>query len=140
MGGRRHFGGTSGVLAGLAITALMWAAPDGICAEEQPEPSAEKGHALAEKLCSGCHVIEPDASATVPAGVPPFRTIANRPGQTAERIMNVLIQPHVPMPDMHLSREEMLDIVAYLETLRTDSSLPPLLPKHAPKPKYPEPS
>jgi mono/diheme cytochrome c family protein len=139
MSGRR-FHSLCGVVAAVAIAALAWPMSQAVCAEEPPEPSAEKGHALAQKLCSGCHVIESEASTTVPAGVPPFRTIANRPGQTAERIMNVLIQPHVPMPDMHLSREEMLDIVAYLETLRTDTSLPPLLPKHGPKPKYPEPS
>lgn len=140
MGDRRRFRGTWGALAAVAAVALTWAAPKGFGAEEPPPPSAEKGHALAQKFCSGCHVIESDAGTTVPAGVPPFRAIANRPGQTSERIISILIQPHAPMPDMHLSREEMLDIVAYLDTLRTDPAIPPLLPKYSPKPKYPEPS
>lgn len=82
----------------------------------------------------------PSAKPFLPA-FPPLRAIANLPGQTATRIMNVLIKPHVPMPDMQLSRQEMLDIVAYLDTLRTDKSAPSLLPpKQGGKPKYPEPS
>jgi mono/diheme cytochrome c family protein len=136
----QRFCGRGSALAVFAIAALAWMAPQGHCAEEPPPPSAEKGHALAQKFCSGCHVIQSDAGTTVPAGIPPFRAIANRAGQTSERIISILIQPHAPMPDMHLSREEMLDIVAYLDTLRTDPSIPPLLPKYSPKPKYPEPS
>ncbi len=90
------------------------------------EPSAEKGQTLAERLCSGCHVVE-TASKTVPAGIPPLWAIANLPGQSATRIMNVLIQPHAPMPDMQLSRQEILDITAYLDTaeVRRPSLLPP---------------
>lgn len=139
---KRRFGSASRRFAALAAAVLMWQTPASAADEEPPEPSAEKGHALAQRLCSGCHVVEAGADGTVPAGVPPFRTIANSPGQTSQRIMNVLIKPHAPMPDTHLSREEMLDIVAYLETLRTDQSIPPLLPpkKYGPKPKYPEPS
>jgi hypothetical protein len=46
------------------------------------------------------------------------------------------------MPDIHLSSEEMLHIIAYLESLRTDQSIPPLL-QTAPqgvKPQYPSKS
>jgi mono/diheme cytochrome c family protein len=140
------FPDTGGCIVGVvALALIVHGIVQGTARAEPPdvvEPSAEKGQTLAERLCSGCHVVEAGADGTVPAGVPPFRTIANSPGQTSQRIMNVLIKPHAPMPDTHLSREEMLDIVAYLETLRTDQSIPPLLPpkKYGPKPKYPEPS
>ena len=103
-------------------------------------PSPDKGYALAQRFCKGCHLVDAGADATLPAGIPTFRGIANRPGQTGQRIINVLIKPHVPMPDIHLSSEEMLNIIAYLETLRIDQSIPPLLqtvPQGA-KPQYPE--
>jgi hypothetical protein len=76
------------------------------------------------------------------AGIPTFRSIANRPGQSGERIKGILIRPHVPMPDMHLTNEEITDIIAYLETLRTDRSIPPLLAPTLPDrpPKQPRPS
>ena len=121
---------------------LISAAPRNACAEDPVEPSPEKGEALAQRLCSGCHLIEDKASSAMPVGIPTFRAIANRPGQTGQHIMGVLMQPHPPMPDIHLSREEIQNIVSYLETLRTDKSIPPLLPptKYGPKPKYPEPS
>ena len=112
-----------------------------VSAEEKAAPSPEKGYELAQRFCQGCHLTEDKAGATIPVGVPTFRGIANRTGQTGQRIMNVLIQPHAPMPDIRLTGEEILDIIAYLETQRTDTSIPPLLPPTgSPKPKYPQPS
>lgn len=132
------------VVVALAATCLMWPHARDARATDPPlppPPSSENGHALAEKLCSGCHVTGATASGVVPAGPPTFPTIANKPGQSGQHIMNVLIQPHVPMPDVHLTRQEILDITAYLETLRTNKDVPPLLPPPGgPKPQYPEPS
>jgi mono/diheme cytochrome c family protein len=123
------------------VAIALLAAPAVSAEEKKAAPSAEKGHALAQRLCQGCHLIEEKAGATVPEGVPTFRGIANRPGQTAQRITNVLIQPHAPMPDIRLTSAEILDIIAYLDTLRTNKAGPPLLPPPgSPKPKYPEPS
>jgi cytochrome c len=120
-----------------SLAAAMWVNAWG---EDAPAPSAEKGHALAQRFCNGCHLVDDDASVTVPVGVPTFRAIANLPGQTGQRIMNVLIKPHPPMPDIHLSNNEIQDVVSYLETLRTDKSKPPLLApaEQNPKPEYPE--
>ena len=39
----------------------------------------------------------------------------------------MLIKPHVPMPDMQMSNDEMAQILAYLQRLR-DPKLPTLLP------------
>jgi cytochrome c len=108
--------------------------------EDLPAPSPEKGHALAQRFCNGCHLIDNSTSATVPVGVPTFSGIANKPDQTGKNIMSVLIRPHPPMPDIHLSNQEMVNIVAYLETLRSDKSAPPLqapVEQHS-KPEYPE--
>lgn len=128
-----------------AIVAALLAASSSAFAADKKErfiPSAERGHALAERLCRNCHLVDDKPGAAVPAGTPTFRGIANRTDQTSRRIMDVLIAPHAPMPDMQMSRDEMLDIIAYLDSLRSDKSGPPLL---APadketKPKYPSAS
>jgi mono/diheme cytochrome c family protein len=100
-------------------------------------PSPDNGHALAQRFCTNCHLVEDNSSATVPAGVPTFRGIANKPGQTGQNIMNVLIHPHPPMPDIHLSRAEIVDIISYLESLRTNADVPPLLTPFPAAPKPP---
>jgi cytochrome c len=105
-------------------------------------PSADRGRDLAQRLCSSCH-LTPDAPiASVPASVPPLRAIANRPGQTGDNIILTLMRPHAPMPDLSLTRIEILDLLFFLETLRTDKAAPPFkVPEELnEKPKYPKPS
>jgi mono/diheme cytochrome c family protein len=126
-----------GAAAAMAAV-LLTAPPQQAGAQEPAEPSPEKGYRVAQRLCSNCHLIEDKPGATLPEGVPTFRAIANRAGQTGQRITNTLIKPHTPMPDIRLSSEEIQDIIAYLDTLRTDASVPPLLPpKQGPKPQFP---
>lgn len=120
---------------------LKAAAPTAFGAEGAKPPSATEGHQLSEKFCKGCHLIDDQGGGTAQIGPPPFASIANKPGQTAKHIESVLIQPHPPMPDMHLSNQDILNIIAYLETLRRDKTGPPLLPpKGEGIPKLPEPS
>ena len=92
--------------------------------------------------CKGCHLLAGAAAVPIPAGLPSLRGIANRAGQTGQRIMDTLIQPSHPMPDMQLSTEEILNLIAYLETLRTDPAIPPLITPRLPadKPTFPTPS
>jgi cytochrome c len=110
-------------------------------AEEVRRPSAEGGLELAQKFCKACHIVTAEGGETAPVGPPSFPSIANKPEQTAERIIGALVAPHPPMPDMHLTNDEMQDIIAYLDTLRTLEGVPPLLPrKGARKPKWPNPT
>ncbi|MDX2309388.1 MAG: cytochrome c [Hyphomicrobium sp.] len=96
--------------------------------------------ALAQRLCSGCHLVE-GREGTVPAGIPSLKGIANTKGQTGKRIEQTLIQPHTPMPDMLLTRDEIRHLLAYLETLRTNPEIAPLFqPADPDKPAYPKPS
>lgn len=95
--------------------------------QQAQQPSAQAGHQVAQRLCVGCHVIDEDARGSVPVGIATFRGIANRSGQTGQKIMDALIAPQHPMPDMHLSIEEIADVIAYLETLRSDRSSPALI-------------
>lgn len=112
--------------------AVIMTTPPVVYGQVGEQTSARAGHRVAQRLCVGCHVIDRGANDPVPAGVATFRGIANKPGQTGQKIMDALIAPHHPMPDMQLSIEEIASIIAYLETLRTDSSIPPLLGPPAP--------
>jgi cytochrome c len=112
-------------------------------AEEKPKllPDASRGKTTVERLCVSCHIVSESTSARVTAGVPTFNVIANRKKQTAERIRGILISPHKPMPDVQLTRVEIEDIIAYLDSIRDANSGPPLLPdvkKPAEKPELPE--
>jgi cytochrome c len=133
IGGLSHYTAFAAILLGMMASVAT--ADTAIPAT----PSPENGHALAQRFCTNCHLIENNSSATVPAGVPTFRGIANKPGQTGQNIMNVLIHPHPPMPDIHLSRAEIVDIISYLESLRTNAAVPPLLTPFPTAPK-PQPS
>lgn len=104
-------------LSGVAL-AVYLAAQRGVLAQPVGDGDAELGRQAAERLCTSCHVTETSSSQTVPAGVPTMRTIANKPDQTAERIAGMLINPHPPMPNVRLTREEIDNIVAYLQSLR----------------------
>jgi cytochrome c len=125
--------------AGLHLV-LIWgvSAP---AATQEAQPSAERGKDLATRLCRNCHLLDSSTDQTVPAGTPTFRSMATAPSQTRERVLAALIQPHVPMPDVQLSRTEIDDIIAYLDALRAEQSMPPLLPPvGAPKPTLPSKS
>ena len=126
-------------MLGLTAATAAWAQG---AAREPAAPTAARGLELAQKLCTSCHLVDTNASPALPAGIPTFHSIANRPDQTGQRIFNVLIKPHAPMPDLQLSNEEINNIIAFLETLRSDKSGPPLTPPTKPgqKPNYPEPT
>ena len=88
-------------------------------AEAQVHPDAKTGNKIAEKLCVGCHIVGAQAAgATVPADVPSFARIANKPGQTAASIAGAIVVPHPPMPQINLTREEIGDVAAYILTLK----------------------
>jgi len=124
-------------LAGAVAVAACLSVISGGAFAQAANPSAARGRQLAVRLCSGCHVVDDAGNAAVPAGIGTFRGIANSPGQSAERISNVLILPHLPMPDNQLTRDEIQDILAYLETLRTNPEVPPLIIPSGVKPQIP---
>ena len=111
---------------------LMIATASPLLGQSAEQSSAQAGYRISQRLCVGCHVIDHDAPNPVPAGIATFCGIADRFGQTGQKIMDALISPQHPMPDMQLSIEEISDIIAYMETLRTDHSAPPLIGPAAP--------
>ena len=86
---------------------------------EKTAPDPAKGKAIAEKLCVGCHLIDKTSGGGTPADVPSFPSIANRSKQSVEALTNWLLAPHPPMPDPHLTRQEIRDLAGYVISLRT---------------------
>jgi cytochrome c len=74
------------------------------------------GLKLARQWCTGCHVVEP-AGRGGDSG-PPFLQIANRPSRTRASMEAWLTDPHPPMPNLSLSRREIEDVIAYIDTLQ----------------------
>lgn len=100
----------AGALAALALLLPAVAAA-------QDAGDARHGIMLARNWCAGCHVVEPGGRGADTA--PPFMTIANDPKRPPSALRAWLLQPHPPMPNMNLSRAEIDDIVAYLQSLKT---------------------
>ncbi len=97
-------------IAILVLAAAPLAAPPAFAAADP-----EAGRALASAWCSGCHAVE-RAGADL---APPLGTIARRAGRSEGYLFGWLSDPHPPMPQLNLSRQEIADIIAYLQGLRT---------------------
>ena len=107
--------------------ALPWQ-PDGVpriggepgCDVTLPGPiiavviDARTGRQLAERWCSGCHVVEANSRVDQ---TPSFETIARDPLRTSEWLRAWLMTPHSTMPDLALSRSEVEAIIVYLKSL-----------------------
>ncbi|HEX7970589.1 MAG TPA: c-type cytochrome [Stellaceae bacterium] len=95
--------------------ALLFSGLAAIATPASAAGNAQAGHALAQVWCSSCHMV--DTSGQGRDTAPPFADIAKR--RTADRawLRAWLISPHPPMPNFNLSRQEIDDIVAYLDSL-----------------------
>jgi len=79
---------------------------------------AAVGHALAQRWCASCHAVEPAAS-QVNDVAPSFDAIASTSGQNQAKLYAWVRAPHPAMPDFQLSRQNIDDIVTYIQSLRT---------------------
>ena len=77
--------------------------------------NAEAGRQLVTRSCSSCHAVE--AAKTATDGAPPFTLIARTNRERPAWIRGWLMSPHPPMPNISLSRQQIDDIVAYLNTI-----------------------
>jgi mono/diheme cytochrome c family protein len=78
---------------------------------------AAAGKALAERWCASCHLVAPEqTSATTEA--PPFASIAERSAEEIDALAAFLADPHPPMPQMSLTRQEIQDLLAYIVSLK----------------------
>ena len=98
--------------AAAAFAACLAAAGDG-----QARGFAQGGHEIATRWCAACHVVDAEQTRGSPA-VPTFMEIASRGDGDLGWIEGFLADPHPEMPDMSLTRQEIRDLVAYVESLR----------------------
>lgn len=101
--------GLSGRLAAATFSIMLIASPAGAAGDP------DEGEFLANKWCSACHLINDDQQ-SASADAPTFRSIAVRYGDNIDVLAGFLIDPHPPMPNMSLTRREIQNLLAYIET------------------------
>ena len=102
------------VLSGLAAVLLIVGCRAALATD--PPGDAAVGERLAREWCATCHYVGSGAAASDAA--PAFAEIANDPAATPEGWQNWLMDPHPPMPNLGLSRQEIDAIIAYLNSLK----------------------
>ena len=98
-------------IAALALILIMAAMPGANAAGD-----AARGQALAEQWCTGCHIVSASQK-SANADVPSFFDIAKRADGNLEPLAVFLADPHPPMPNLGLSRNEISDLLAYIGSL-----------------------
>jgi mono/diheme cytochrome c family protein len=87
----------------------------GAAATEHPgDPQA--GYEYAKKVCSGCHGISAEPS-PVPQATR-FREVADRPGMTGTALRVWMETMHPTMPNIIVSKQDMLNVIAYILDLK----------------------
>jgi cytochrome c len=76
---------------------------------------ADAGRALVLRSCTSCHATNATTAAT--DGAPPLSFVARDNKQNPAWIRGWLMDPHPPMPGIMLSRKQIDDVIAYLNTL-----------------------
>ncbi len=79
---------------------------------------SDKGRALTQSLCANCHIGVRPGDQIGRSGVPTFSAIANRPEQTFEGVVRWLRSVPSVMPKHHLTQDEILDLAAFVMSLR----------------------
>jgi mono/diheme cytochrome c family protein len=79
---------------------------------------AVHGQAIAERWCTGCHLVRPDQTTPVTDKAPSFASLAKRPDFNAARLALLLLAPHPNMPNLVFSQQEVADLADYILTLK----------------------
>lgn len=106
----RPSGALRKLVAGAAATVVLCASAGAASADG----NARTGGWLARHWCGGCHAAGGD---TASDAAPPLENIARRTDLPQGWLRAWLANPHPPMPNLQLSKSEIDDIVAYLESL-----------------------
>ena len=77
---------------------------------------ASNGKDIAVRWCANCHAVA-DEQASASADVLSFAELAMKYKNDLDALGNFLIDPHPVMPNFSLSRDEIKDLVAYIESL-----------------------
>lgn len=92
----------------LIITAVIYSLP-------ASAGDAITGRETALKWCASCHDIQ---GRTTTDKAPGWRTIAEDPSRTPERLRRFLVKPHGDMPPIPLTAHDIDNLLAHIGTLR----------------------
>jgi|SRR5579871_1869992 len=79
---------------------------------------ASQGKAIAERWCTGCHLVTPGQKTPTTDKAPPFASLAKMPDFGADRLAILLLTPHQNMPQLSFSRSEIADLAEFIRTLK----------------------
>lgn len=100
----------------VALVAIALAAPL-VFGRPALAQDVDRGAFLAKIWCASCHVVS-DEQEQASADVPTFRSISQNFDFQTETLRAFLTNPHPAMPNLDLSREEIADLLAYIDSLR----------------------
>ena len=83
--------------------------------------NADAGRQLVMRSCTTCHAAAGTATAT--DGAPPLSFVARDNKQNPAWIRGWLMDPHPPMPGIMLSRQQIDNVIAYLNALADEASV-----------------
>jgi cytochrome c len=105
------------------VLVLLLAAAASMLARSLPaqevDPRIDRGKALAESLCAGCHAI--GVTGASPHGAaPPFRSLERRIDldDFLDRLRQGLTSGHPDMPTFRFTREDGRALIAYLRSIQ----------------------
>jgi mono/diheme cytochrome c family protein len=75
------------------------------------------GKIIAVKWCASCHKVTDEQNTTM-ADVPTFAAIAKEWIENVQPLKSILADPHPIMPNFDLTRNEIDDLLAYIQTQR----------------------
>jgi mono/diheme cytochrome c family protein len=78
----------------------------------------QEGLALAQQVCSECHVVRRGQVRSPSSPAPTFPELATAPGMTVAALTVALTTPHAGMPMFMLTADEREDVIAYIFGLR----------------------
>ena len=99
----------------LLLTFCAAAAPS---VQAEPVGDVKRGYNFAKQVCAECHAIEKNDLYSPNISAPNFSVIAQSPGMSGIALSVFLRTPHVDMPNLILSAQEILDVTAYIESLK----------------------
>ena len=99
----------------MSVLSISMALVQTPAAEQRAVP--EHGKAIAQTWCAACHLVS-SSQTQVNADVPTFASIARRLPADADVLAAFISNPHPPMPNLGLSRQDIQDLLAYIATLK----------------------
>lgn len=104
----------------ISLTLLLMAGSVEAVARSKPPGPVERGHAVARRVCAGCHAIE-DGQESANPRAPGFATREMRhTAGLAGRVADLTRAGHYGMPPLNLTPQDVSDVVAYIESLTAE--------------------